>query len=67
MTNNEIIKECRKLAKAQSLAFKRSKGVGTINNKACYEIKSGIEYKTLHQGCLNTIWETLLSESLTGQ
>lgn len=67
MTSNEIIKECRKLAKTQSLTFKRSIKVGTINNKACYEIESGIEYKTLHQGCLNTIWEALLSERLAGQ
>lgn len=67
MGHNEIMKECRALAKAQSLTFKRSKKVGTINGKACYEIESGIEYKTLHQGCLNTIWETLLSENLANQ
>ncbi len=67
MTNNEIIKECRALAKEQNLTFRRSKEVNKINNKACYEIESGIEYKILHQGCLVTIWETLLSEGLKGK
>ena len=42
MNSNEIIKECRKLAKEQNIEFKRSKKVGTINGKACYEIESGI-------------------------
>jgi len=63
LTNNEIIKECRKLAKVQNITFKRSKKVGTINGKACYEIESGIEYRTLHKGCLATIYDTLLSEA----
>lgn len=63
MNSNEIIKECRKLAKAQNIEFKRSKTTGTINGEACYEIHSGIAYKVLHQGCLHTIWETLLSEA----
>ena len=67
MTNNEIMKECRSLAKIQNLTFRRSKTVSTINNKACYEIESGIQYKILHQGSLVTIWETLLSESLANQ
>ena len=67
MTNNEIIKECRELAKTQNLTFKRSKTVSTINDKACYEIESGIQHKTLHQGSLVTIWETLLSENLANQ
>jgi len=67
MNSNEIMKECRVLAREQNLTFKRSENVGTINGKACYNIESGIEYKTLHQGCLVTIWETLLSEALTGQ
>ena len=67
MTNNEIIKECRLLAKTQNLAFRRSNRVDKINGKACYEIESGIEYKTLHQGSLVTIWETLLSENLANQ
>ena len=67
MNHSEIIKECRVLAKSQDLTFRRSKTVNTINGRACYEIESGIQYKTLHQGCLNTIWETLLSESLKGQ
>ena len=61
------MKECRELAKDQSLTFRRSKTVGTINGKACYEIESGIEYKILQQGCLVTIWETLLSESLANK
>ena len=67
MRTNETIKECRKLAKAQNVTFKRSSKVGKINGMACYEIESGIEYKTLHQGCLNTVYETLLSESCANQ
>jgi hypothetical protein len=67
MNSSEIIKECRTLAKNQNLTFRRSKAVNKINSKACYEIESGIEFKTLHQGCLNTIWLTLLSECLQGQ
>ena len=67
MNSNEIIKECRNLAKSQNVTFKRSKKVGTINGKACYEIESGVECKTLHQGCLSTIWDTLLSESCANQ
>lgn len=67
MNSKEIIKECRELAKAQNLTFKRSKKINLINGKACYEIESGIQYKTLHQGSLVTIWETLLSECLSGQ
>lgn len=67
MTHNEVIKECRKLAKDQNIAFKRSKKVGTINGKACYEIESGIQRKTLHQGSLATIYETLLSEACANQ
>ena len=62
-----ILKECRTLAKDQGLIVRRSKTVNKINNKACYEIESGIEFKILHQGSLNTIWDTLLSESLKGQ
>ena len=64
MTDNEIIKECRELAKKQNIAFKRSKTINKINGKACYEIHSKLLHKTLHQGCLHTIWETLLSEAL---
>ena len=67
MNSNEIIKECRNLAKEQNISFERSKKVGLINGKACYEIESGIECKKLHQGCLNTIWETLLSECCANQ
>jgi len=67
MKTNEILRECHKLAKEQGLSFRRSKSVNTINGKACYEIESGIEYKVLHKGCLNTIWDTLLSENLKGQ
>ena len=66
MNNSEIMKECRSLAKAQNLTFRRSKTVSTINNKACYEIESGFQYKVLHQGSLDTIWNTLLSENLKG-
>mgnify|MGYP003637775006 CR=1 FL=1 len=62
-----MIKECRELAKEQELSFDRSKTVNTINGKACYEIRSGIEIKVLHQGCLSTIHETLLSENLANQ
>jgi hypothetical protein len=67
MNNNEIIKECRLLAKAQNLSFSRSKAIDRINNKACYVIASGIECKILHRGCLATIWDTLLSENLANQ
>lgn len=67
MNSNEIIKECRRLAKAQNITFKRSKRVSTINGRACYEIESGIFCKTLHQGCLHTIWDTLLSEACANQ
>lgn len=67
MKNKEIIKECIKLAKLQNLTFRRSKTVSTINNKACYELESGVQYKILHQGSLATIWETLLSENLADQ
>jgi hypothetical protein len=66
MKSSEIIKECRQLAKAQSLTFRRSKTINEINKKACYEIESGVQNKVLHQGNLNTIWETLLSECLKG-
>ena len=67
MTSNEIIKECRKLAKEQNLTFRRSKTIGLINGKACYEISSRTQYKTLHQAGLIAIWETLLAEGLKGQ
>jgi len=67
MTYSEMIKECRVLAKSQNLTFRRSKKVGKINGKACYEIKSGIACKILHKGSLIAIWDTLLSESLAGQ
>ena len=63
MNAKETIKECLKLAKEQNIEFKRSSKVGKINGRACYELESGIEYKTLHQGCLDTIYETLLSEA----
>ena len=68
MTYSEIIKECRKLAKAQDLTFRRSRIVDKINNKACYEIESGIYCGTLlSQGSLFRVWDTLLSEKLAGQ
>ena len=67
MKNSEIIKDCRKLAKSQSIKFKRSKTINKINGAACYEIESGIQHKTLHQGCLDTIYQTLLSESCANQ
>ena len=67
MNYNEIIKECRALAKAQNLSFRRSKRINTICGKACYEIESGIECKKLHNGSLVTIWETLLSGELANQ
>ena len=67
MTNNEIIKECRLLAKNQSLTFKRSKKIGLINGKACYEIESGIQYKILSHGCLSAIHDKLLSEVCANQ
>jgi hypothetical protein len=67
MKTSEIIKECRVLAKAQNLTFRRSKTVNKINNKPCYAIESGVEFKTLHQGSICTVWETLLSESLANQ
>ena len=62
MTHQDIMKECRKLAKEQSLTFRRSKTVSKINGAACYEIESGIQHKVLHQGSSTTIWGTLLSE-----
>tara|TARA_R110000851_G_scaffold31339_1_gene84824 strand:- start:392 stop:595 length:204 start_codon:yes stop_codon:yes gene_type:complete len=67
MTNAQILKECRQLAKTQGLTFRRSKTVSTINGLACYEIESGLEFKVLHQGNLTTIWETLLSECFAGK
>jgi hypothetical protein len=67
MKYNEIIKECRELAKTQNIEFKRSKTISTINNKACYELESGIQQKTLQTGSLMTVWNTLLSESLANQ
>jgi hypothetical protein len=67
MTSNEIIKECRALAKTQNISFSRSKTIDRINSKACYVIVSGIECKILHRGCLATIWDTLLSENLANQ
>ena len=67
MNSNEILKECRELAKAQGLTVRRSTLVNRINGKACYEIESGIEYKILQQACLTTIWMTLLSEALKGK
>lgn len=63
----DIRKECRLLAKSQNLLFRRSKTINTINSKACYEIVSGIQHKVLHKGCLDTIYETLLSECLANQ
>ena len=67
LTITEIIKECRKLAKSQGLTFRRSKKIGLINGKACYEIESGIQYKTLHEGCLDTVYEVLISEYYANQ
>lgn len=63
MNSNQIIKECKKLAQEQNIEFRRSETINTINTRACYELDSGIEYKILHQGCLNTIYETLISEA----
>lgn len=67
MNSSEIMKECRKLAKEQSIEFKRSKKVGKINGRACYELHSGLFYKVLHQGSIETIYETLLSEACANQ
>lgn len=67
MNTNKTIKECRMLANAQNLTFKRSQSVGLINGKACYEIESGIQYKILSQGCLSTVYNKLLSESCANQ
>ena len=67
MNHSDTLKECRKLAKNQNVTFKRSKKVNKINGLACYEIESGKQYKTLHQGCLNSIYDTLLSESLSNK
>tara|TARA_R110000851_G_scaffold207020_1_gene359031 strand:+ start:268 stop:471 length:204 start_codon:yes stop_codon:yes gene_type:complete len=67
MTNSEIIKECRVLAKYQGIIFRRLKAVSKINGKPCYKIESGVEFKVLHQGNLNTIWAALLSELFKGQ
>lgn len=67
MLSAEMFKECKILAKAQKLTFKRSELINKINGKACYVIESGIQCKVLHKGCLATIYETLLSEALKGQ
>jgi len=67
MTNDKIIKECCELANAQNLTFRRSERVNTINGRPCFEIESGIQFKTILQGCLVTIWEVLLSEILKDQ
>ena len=67
INSSEIIKECRTLAKNQNLTFRRSKTANKINGKACYKLESGIEFKTLHQGSLKTIWLTLLSEYFQGK
>mgnify|MGYP001207267526 CR=1 FL=1 len=67
LSSNEVIKECRKLAKDQGLTFRRSKTVGTINGAACYEIESGIQHKILYQNNLTLTWENLLNESFKGQ
>ena len=62
MKRSLIIKECRLLARASNIVFKRSKTIDKINGKACYEIESGIECKTLAQGSLIQIWEDLASQ-----
>jgi len=67
MKHNEVIKNCRILAKEQNLTFRRSKKISTINGKTCYEIESGIQYKTLQQDCISTIYATLYSGSLANQ
>ena len=67
MNYSEIIKDCKKLAKSQQIEFKRSKSINTINGLACYELESGFQYKTLHQGCLDTIYQTLLSGACANQ
>ena len=61
MKYSELLKECKKLAKEQCIEFKRSVSVNKINNSACYELESGIQNKKLHQGSIETIYETLLS------
>tara|TARA_R110000850_G_C9658181_1_gene435241 strand:+ start:297 stop:506 length:210 start_codon:yes stop_codon:yes gene_type:complete len=66
-TQNKIIKECIALAKRQGLTFKRSTKVGTINGNACYEIESGVQFKTLQTGYLRSIHSDLLSGDFAGQ
>lgn len=66
MTSNEIIKECRKLAKEQNIVFRRAKTVNTINGYAAYELESGIQYKVLYQAPLTQVWGNLLNESFSG-
>lgn len=67
MNSNEIIKECRELAKAQGLTFRRSRTINKINSKACYEIESGIQYKILYQSDLFSVWETLILGEFAGE
>jgi hypothetical protein len=67
LTSNEIIKECRLLAKEQGVKFQRCKTIGKIGDFACYEIESGICHKSLYQGKLVDVWENLLSETYSNQ
>ena len=67
MNSAQMFKECKILAKAQNLTFKRSELINRINGKACYVIESGVQHNVLHKGNMATIWMTLLSESLKGQ
>ena len=61
MNYKDTIKECRILAKANQLEFSRSKAINNFNGKACYQLRSNVEYKVWHIGCLQTIYHTLLS------
>ena len=63
----QMLKECKKLAKSQSLDFKRSKTIALLNNRACYEIESGFQYKVLFRGNLTNVYMVLISEKYKGQ
>jgi hypothetical protein len=64
MNNNDVIKECRKLAKAQNLKFRRSKTIDKINGKPAYNIESNKTVEILDCNNLACIWSTLLSCNL---
>jgi hypothetical protein len=67
MNTNDVIKECRQLAKTQNLTFGRSKTIDKINGKAAYSISSGVTVEILDCNNLVCIWHTLLSCNLVNK